>query len=49
MLLFGQKQLRKMSDFVEITEKPEVELNEGFSVICIGSTGTGKSATISKW
>ena len=35
-----------MSDFVE---NPEVELNEGFSVICIGSTGTGKSATISKW
>ena len=30
--------------------KPEKEVDEGLScVICIGSTGAGKSATISKW
>ena len=30
--------------------KPEKEEDEGLScVICIGSTGAGKSATISKW
>ena len=36
------------SETVEV--KPEKEVDEGLScVICIGSTGAGKSATISKW
>ena len=34
----------------DVKPDKEVEVDEGLScVICIGSTGAGKSATISKW
>ena len=38
------------SETADVKPEKEVELDEGLScVICIGSTGAGKSATISKW
>ena len=38
------------SETANVKPEKEVEVDEGLScVICIGSTGAGKSATISKW
>ena len=38
------------SETADVKPEKEVEVGEGLScVICIGSTGAGKSATISKW
>ena len=38
------------SETADVKPEKEVEVDEGLScVICIGSTGAGKSATISKW